>query len=152
MCRKGRTVMLGLDTTIYIRVYTTQSTTGEVAMGKAAAIEFLEEQLIAAEAEVQAIKLVLARHRGLKVSSLPSRPTSTPSYSAMGGSVADLAHRALKEAGKPQTTEQLLAFLGTHGKRTTSATLRSSIYQFVRQGKRFKRVAPGLFGLAEWPE
>jgi hypothetical protein len=120
-------------------------------MSKAAAIEFLEEQLIAAEAEVQAIKLVLARHRGMKGVNPSPRPIPSHSYVPTGGSVADLSHRALHEAGKPQTTGQLLAFLASHGKRTTSATLRSSIYQFTKQGKKFKRVAPGLYGLAEWP-
>ena len=120
-------------------------------MSKAAAIEFLEEQLVAAEAEVQAIKLVLARHRGSKAANPQPRPILAHSLPPTGGSVADLSHRALYEAGKPLTTAQLLAFLATHGKRATSATLRSSIYQFTKHGKRFKRVAPGLFGLAEWP-
>jgi hypothetical protein len=119
-------------------------------VNKAALVESLEEQLVAAEAEVQALKLLLARYRVQKVPNTPpQRPAHFPSYSANGGSVSDVVHRALIEAGKPQKTEQLLAFLASHGKPTTSATLRSTIYQFTKQGKRFKRISPGLYDLAE---
>jgi hypothetical protein len=130
-------------------MYYEPTTITEHIMSKAAAIEFLEEQLLQAEAEVKAIKLVLARHKEAKPTDTLSPPPAA-SHSGVGKSVADITHRALIEAGKQQTTEQLLAFLATHGKPTSSATLRSSIYQFVKIGKRFKRIAPGLYGLIEW--
>ncbi|MDO8358154.1 MAG: hypothetical protein Q7U76_17390 [Nitrospirota bacterium] len=129
-------------------------------MSKAAAIEFLEEQLINAEAEVQAIKLLLARHKGMRsgVNHAPQpaplpRPSTSSLYEEFSGasrSVADLVRQALDEANKPQRTEQLLAFLASHGKTATSATLRSAIHQYIKRGKRFKSVAPGLYGLIEW--
>ena len=143
-------------------------------MGKAAAIEFLREQLVASEserkkvqtaiqtaqarlpqieAEIQATKLLLAKHTGephqLPIASQPTRhldPIDAVS------SISRLIVKALTEAGKPQRTEQLLAFLASHGKRTTSATLRSTIHQSVKKGKLFKSATPGVYGLLEWED
>lgn len=124
-------------------------------MSKAAAITFLEEQLQVAEAEVQALRLVLERYRGgakEASASIVRKSPQTSMYSQGGQSVGDMVHRALHEAGKPQTTAQLLSFLASHGKTTSSATLRGSIHQFIKQGKRFKAIAPGLYGLIEWKD
>lgn len=138
-------------------------------MSKTAAIEFLKSQLVAVEsdrrktlaaiqaaqarlpqldAEMQALKLLLAKHTG-EANQLPSSP-SLIQQSTSGESVASLAVRALKEAGKPQTTAQLLGFLASHGKMATSATLRSTLHQRAQKGKLFKAVSPGVFGLLEW--
>lgn len=138
-------------------------------MSKMAAIAFLKDQLTSVEnerkkvqaevavamaklpkleAEAQALKLVLAKHTG-ETDRLP-HPSQPALYSSTGGSVSSLVIRALTEAGKPQKTEQLLAFLASHGKRTTSATLRSTIHQSAKRGKVFKSVTPGLYGLIEW--
>ena len=134
-------------------------------MSTVAGIEFLKGDLIAVEserrkiqaamarlpqldAEYQAIKLLLAKHTG-ETGKLPY--TAPPSqYVTPGNSVSSLVVRALKEAGKPQKTEQLLAFLESHGKPTSSATLRSTIHQNAKRGKVFKSVTPGLYGLVEW--
>lgn len=140
-------------------------------MSKAAAIDFLREQLVAGEnerkkvllaiqaaqarlpqidAEVQAIKLLLGKHTG-EIDRQP-RSTQSTANSALNGSVSSLVHRALTEAGKPQRTEQLLAFLQSHGKPTTSATLRGTIHQNAKVGKLFKSVTPGVYGLIEWQQ
>ena len=140
-------------------------------MSKTAAIEFLKAQLVAVEsdrkktlaaiaaaqvrfpqldAEVQALKLLLAKHTGEANQLPPSSPSIQQPTS--GDSVASLAVRALTEAGKPQTTAQLLGFLKSHGKETTSATLRSTIYHSAQKGKLFKVVSAGVFGLIEWED
>jgi len=135
-------------------------------MSKMAAIEFLKEQLIAIEderkklqeaiarlsqldAEVQAINLLLAKHSGEK-HRLPSATQILRSENAVtsGTSISKLIIRALTEAGKPQRTEQLLAFLGSHGKQTHGHTLRSTIHQ----SKLIKSVTPGVYGLVEWSQ
>ena len=138
-------------------------------MSKTAAIEFLKAQLVAVEsdrkktlaaivaaqakfppldAEMQALKLLLAKHTG-EANQLPS---SSPSIQqpTSGDSVASLAVRALMEAGKPQTTAQLVGFLTSHGKKTTSATLRSTLHHRAQKGKLFKVISPGVFALLEW--
>lgn len=135
-------------------------------MSKSAAREFLKEQLATAEteqkrlqaavarlplleAEIQACKLLLEKLSGGMRIEPPSRSTHTaPSFSAQGDSISSLVQRALTEANKPQTTAQLLAFLASHGKRTTSATLRSTIY--MKKGKLFNVISPGLYGLIGW--
>ena len=134
-------------------------------MNSNAGIEFLKRQLDTAEtertkvqaavarlpkldAEVQAIKLLLATYTG-ETDQSPSTDQS-PLYSSQGNSVSSLVYRALTEAGMPQKTEELLAFLASHGKQTTSATLRSTIYMRVKSNKLFKVVAPGVYGLKEW--
>ena len=141
-------------------------------MGKAAAIEFLREQLHACEtehkkilaavqtaqarlpqidAEINATKLLLSKHTGepsqLMFSSHPAQRTEP---SAEGPSIATLILKALTEAGKPQRYEQLLAFLATHGKHPKNATLRSTIHLYLKRGKLFKKVRPGVIGLREW--
>jgi hypothetical protein len=134
-------------------------------MGKAAGIEFLKEQLVAAEgqrkelqealtklpqveAKIQAINLLLAEHSGEKTR-LPSAPQGDRSASPLNGeSISKLTVRALTEAGKPQRTEQLLAFLASHGKQTQRHTLRSTIHQ----SKLIKSVQPGVYGLIEWQQ
>lgn len=137
-------------------------------MSKTAAIEFLKEQLAASEnerkkmqaliarlpqveAEIQATKLLLAKHTG-EPHQLPfaSQPTQHLDPIDAVASISKLIVKALNEAGKPQKTEQLLAFLASHGKRTTSATLRSTIHQSMKKGKLFKSVLPGVYGLLEW--
>lgn len=133
-------------------------------MSKIAGIEFLKEQLISVErerreiqeamaklpqldAEAQAIKLLLAKHAGEK-HRLAATPPVIRHSGAMNGepSISKLVLRALTEAGKPQTSAQLLAFLASHGKQTQSHTLRSTIHQ----GKLFRSVTPGVYGLVEW--
>lgn len=131
-------------------------------MSKMAAIEFLKDQLASVEnerkkvqaamarlpqldAEAQAIMLLLTKHSG-ETDKLPHSTQIAP-YSANGGSVSNLVIRALTEAGKPQTTGQLIAFLASHGKQTTSATLRSTIY--MKKNRPFKVISPGLYGLVE---
>lgn len=141
-------------------------------MGKTAAIEFLREQLLACEAEqkkihatiqaaqarlpqidaeIHATKLLLSKHTGQ-----PSQLTLSPQASqradlvAEGPSIATLILKALTEAGKPQQYEQILAFLATHGKHPTNATLRSTVHQYLKRGKLFKAVRPGVIGLLEW--
>lgn len=139
-------------------------------MSKTAAIEFLKEQLAASEnerkkmqeliarlpqieAEIQATKLLLAKHTGgPRQLPLASQPTQHLDPIDAVSSIATLITRALTEAGKPQRSEQLLAFLASHGKRTSSATLRSTIHQYVKKGKVFKSVRPGLYGLIEWAD
>jgi hypothetical protein len=135
-------------------------------MSKIAGIEFLKEQLIAVEnekkklqaalarlpqldAEVQAIKLLLAKHAG-ETNQLPlsSQEARTVSPVNAGTSISKLIVRALTEAGKPQRTEQLLAFLASHGRPTHGHTLRSTIHQ----SKIIKSVTPGLYGLTEWAQ
>ena len=135
-------------------------------MSKIAGIEFLKEQLIAVEnekkklqaalarlpqldAEVNAIKLLLAKHAG-EVHQLP-----IPSQEARRGrpvsaepSISKFIIQALTEAGKPQRTEQLLAFLASHGKQTHGHTLRSTIHQ----SRLIKSVTPGVYGLVEWQQ
>ena len=141
-------------------------------MGKAAAIEFLREQLLACEAEqkkihaaiqaaqarlpqidaeIHATKLVLSKHTGQPSQlTLSSQPPQRTALLAEGPSIAMLILKALTEAGKPQRYEQLLAFLATHGKHPKNATLRSTIHQYVKRGKLFRPVRPGVIGLLEW--
>jgi hypothetical protein len=139
-------------------------------MSKTAAIEFLKEQLAASEherkkiealiarlpqieAEIQATKLVLAKHTGsMQQISLPSqtRPSAHPADAV--SSVSRLTVQALTEAGKPQTTAQLLGFLASHGKQTTSATLRSTIWLLANKGRLFRVIHPGLYGLVGWED
>lgn len=136
-------------------------------MNKAAGIEFLRERLNAIEGdrknlhaqlsqlddEVQAIKLLLAKYAGIA----PSLPLSYHADQSIDpidavSSVSALAAKALAEAGKPQKTAQILAFLAKHGKSTSSATLRSTIHQKAEMGKLFKVLEPGVFGLMEWSQ
>ncbi|OGW51478.1 MAG: hypothetical protein A2V62_09975 [Nitrospirae bacterium RBG_19FT_COMBO_58_9] len=141
-------------------------------MGKAAAIEFLREQLLACEAEqrkihvtiqaaqarlpqidaeIHAAKLLLSKHTGQPSQlTFSSPPLQRADQLAEGPSIATLMLKALTEAGKPQRYEQLLAFLATHGKHPTNATLRSTIHQYLKRGKLFKAVRPGVIGLLEW--
>ena len=137
-------------------------------MGKAAAIEFLREQLqdceterekiLAAQArlpqidaEINATKLLLSKHTGEPSQLMfSSQPAHRADPSAEGSSIATLIIKALTEAGKPQRYEQLLAFLATHGKHPTNGTLRSTIHQYLKRGKLFKGVRPGVIGLLEW--
>ena len=137
-------------------------------MSKTAAIEFLKEQLVASEnerkkiqsliarlpqidAEIQATKLLLSKHMGGQHQlPLAPQPTNRLDPISDGSSIAQLIVRALTEAGKPQRSEPLLAFLASHGKHPKSATLRSTIHQYVKKGKVFKSVKPGLYGLLEW--
>jgi len=137
-------------------------------MSKTAAIEFLKEQLASSEnerkriqalvarlpqieAEIQATKLLLSKHTG-EPHQLPltSQPTQHLDPIDAASSISKLIIRALTEAGKPQRSEELLAFLASHGKQTSSATLRSTIYQYAKRGKLFKAVRPGVYGLLEW--
>ncbi len=133
-------------------------------MSKMAGIEFLKEQLIAVEnerkklqeaitklsqldAEAQAINLLLAKHAG-ETHKLPIPAQAARRGRPMNGepSISTLIIRALTEAGKPQKTEQLLAFLASHGKHTHSHSLRSTIHQ----SKLIESVTPGVYGLVEW--
>ena len=125
-------------------------------MNKQAGIEFLRNQLASVEserkkldAEEQAIRLLLAKHAGTERSESLPRPKTVYSYSFVNGgeSISSLTVQALKEAGKPQRTEQLLAFLASHGKKTSSATLRSTIY--MKKGKVFTVISPGLYSLVD---
>ena len=136
-------------------------------MSKIAGVEFLKEQLIAVErerkelqdavarlpqldAEVQAIKLLLAKHAGDKHRLPVTVPVAKPAAPINGEpSLAQLVVRALTEAGKPQNTAQLLGFLASHGKSPARGTLRSTIHQ---RGKLFKSVSPGVYGLVEWQQ
>lgn len=135
-------------------------------MSNSAGVEFLRRQLAAVEterkkvqeaaaklpqldAEVQAIKLLLSKYTGEVEPQYATTPQSAL-YSSDGPSISDLAYQALMEAGKPQNTEQLLSFLASHGKKTSSATLRSMIYGKAKRGKLFKTVHPGVYGLKEW--
>lgn len=142
-------------------------------MSKAAAIEFLKEQLLASEgerkkilaaiqnaqarlpqldAEINATKLLISKHTG-EPHQLPLSAKPIQQEEHLGeGSIASLIFKALSEAGKPQRYEQLLAFLASHGKSPSSATLRSTIHQYVKRGKLFKAVRPGVYGLLEWAD
>jgi len=136
-------------------------------MSKDAGIDFLKHQLAAVEAErkkleaavaklpqleaeAQAIKLLLSKYGGKDIDQTTVAPQAAL-YSPPGPSVCALALRALSEAGKPQTTTQILASLASHGKVTTSATLRSTILINAHKNKLFKVYAPGVYGLKEWP-
>ena len=134
-------------------------------MRNVAGIEFLKEQLVSVEsqwkevqdaisklpeleAEMQAIKLLLAKHSGGKQQpTLSSHVDLSNGHATATLSVAKLVLKALTEAGKPQSSAQLLTFLASHGKNTNSGTLRSTIYQ---RDKLFKSVKPGVYALKEW--
>lgn len=137
-------------------------------MNKGAAIEFLRDQSVAVEserrkivatiqaaqsklpqldAEMQALKLLLAKHTG-EANQLPL--SSHPIHQLVMDSVASLVVRALTEAGKPQTTAQLRSFLLSHGKQTSPATLRGTILERAKKGRLFKTISPGVYGLIEW--
>lgn len=140
-------------------------------MSKAAAIEFLKEQLLASEserkkvlaaiqtaqsrlpqldAEISATNLLISKHTGEpRQLPLSVKPAQQENH-LVEGSIAMLIFKALSEAQKPQRYEQLLAFLASHGKHPSNATLRSTIHQYVKRGKLFKSVQPGVCGLLEW--
>jgi hypothetical protein len=143
-------------------------------MSKTAAIEFLKHQLAevqktyemerrkmqemmsrlpSLEAEANAIKLLLSKHAGTQDHVRPPSQTirSLDPIDAVS-SVSRLSVRALTEAGKPQTTAQILGYLASHGKQTSSATLRSTIYMSAKRGRIFKVISPGLYGLIEWKD
>ena len=142
-------------------------------MSKAAAIEFLREQLVVGEnerkkthaaiqtsqarlvqldAEIQATKLLLARHTGDKEQlTFPAQSTQYQSTVDGGTSVSKLVVQALTESGKPLKTDQLLAFLLRHGKQTSRATLRSTLHLNAKRGT-VKPISPGLYGLSDWQQ
>jgi len=143
-------------------------------MGKAAAIEFLKAQLIASEndrrkaqvtiqeaqarlvqldAEIQATKLLLAKHSGDK-EQLPLPTQQTKYLVPVGGvsSVSKLVVQALTESGKPLRTDQLISFLARHGKQTSRATLRSVIHHSAKKGMMLRSFSPGLYGLSDWQQ
>ncbi|MEK6761289.1 MAG: hypothetical protein AABY96_01130 [Nitrospirota bacterium] len=142
-------------------------------MSKAAAIEFLKEQLVAGEterkktqtsiqtsqarlvqldAEIQATKLLLAKHTGDKEQlTFPTQSTQYQVPADSGTSVSRLVIQALTESGKPLKTDQLLTFLSRHGKQTSRATLRSTLHLNAKKGT-LKPISPGLYGLSEWQQ
>ena len=121
-------------------------------------IEFLKHKLIIVETkrnkiqekitelqkldnEIQAIKFLISKYMG-------KTELIYPILYEM--SISSFVYKFLSDIGKPQTTKELLVFLASKGKQTTSATLRSTIYGMVKRDKLFKVISPGLYGLKDW--
>lgn len=65
-------------------------------------------------------------------------------------SIPSLVYWVLKEAGKPQTSDQIMPLLAARGRTPAKTTVLGSIYRCIKKGQLFKLVAPGTFGLLEW--
>ena len=104
-------------------------------------------KLAQVEAKIQAINLLRAEHSGEK-HPLPIAPKVMRSggHASSGPSISKLIVRALTEAGKPQTSAQLLAFIASHGRTVKN----SSIRNIIHQSKLLQSVTPGVYGLVEW--
>lgn len=67
-------------------------------------------------------------------------------------SIPSLVYSVLKEAGKPQTSDQIMPLLAARGRTAAKTTVLGSIYRCIKKGQLFRLIAPGTFGLLEWKE
>ena len=66
------------------------------------------------------------------------------------GSGPDLAHKALREAGKALHGNEIAAAVASQGKRFKGQYLINAIYRCARKHQVFKMEGGGKFGLLEW--
>jgi hypothetical protein len=72
--------------------------------------------------------------------------------SIRGHSIPAQVYAVLRDAGKPLTGDQIMGSLAARGKNIAKPTVMGAIYRAAKHGKLFRLVAPGTFGLLEWPE
>ncbi len=106
-------------------------------------IEFLEEQIKAARAYIQAL------HDVLKM--LPKGPEhSVPAESVLRhGSAVAKAREVILKRRQPVQILDLLIALNKEPNRENRSSLTSSLAAYVRRGEIFTRPAPNTFGLIE---
>ena len=86
---------------------------------------------------------------------LPLIPTSPPSRRAKSkpNSDASLAAKAMREAEKPLSITDIMAYLVRKGKRSRKGSVVSTLAKMAKRGQVFYRcVQPNTFGLLEWEE
>jgi hypothetical protein len=67
-------------------------------------------------------------------------------------SIPAQVYAVLRDAGKPLTGDQIMGLLAARGRNIAKPTVMGAIYRSAKNGKLFRLVAPGTFGLLEWPE
>ena len=111
------------------------------------------------QAELAALERVLAIEKG----EVAPEPTSTSDSKNVRretpqpvglkeNSIPSFVYRALKEAGKPMTGDQIMPVFLAAGRQVDKTTVVGAIYRYIKKGQWFRKVAPGTFGLMEWKE
>ena len=65
-------------------------------------------------------------------------------------SIPQLVYSILKETGTPLTGQQIMERVAARGRKDEKASVLGGIYRNIKEGRLFKLVAPGTFGLLEW--
>ena len=66
---------------------------------------------------------------------------------------ASLAAKVIREAGKPLSISDIMAYLVRKGKRSNKGSVVSTLAKMAKRGRVFYRcVQPNTFGLLEWEE
>lgn len=103
--------------------------------------------------EVRATAIGVATSHGYATPTMmPGPPLSgrPKAESAKELSVVELAEEILRKGGVPLHVNVILDQAKDHGREIAKMTLVSSLSKLVREGKRFYRPQPNVFGLIEW--
>jgi hypothetical protein len=125
-----------------------------------AEIRVLEIELERGNQDLDALKRTLARFDSSTLAPSEAHQTELREVINVGkksralgeDTIPSLAETILREAGKPLTTPEIVAAFAQRGKPTGSSIILSSLYRNAKNGKRFRLISTGVFGLLEWPE
>jgi hypothetical protein len=99
------------------------------------------------QSDLAALERTLAILRG---NDTPVQPSSAQSFGVPPEPYPELAQAILREHGTPLTGDQITQIARSKGKAVKRSSLMGGLYRCIKEGKYFKLVAPGTFGLLEW--
>ena len=109
------------------------------------------QQAVAAIPQVQNDLAALERTLAILRGDTTAEPSlSAQSYSVPQEPYPQLARAILHEQGTPLTGDQITQIAKSKGKAVSRSSLMGGLYRCTKEGKYFKLVAPGTFGLLEW--
>jgi hypothetical protein len=113
-------------------------------------LERLQQAVVAipqVQNDLAALERTLAILRGDTVS---EQPLSAQSYTPPPEPYPQLAQAILREQRTPLTGDQITHIARSQGKPVRRSSLMGALYRCIKEGKYFKLVSPGTFGLLEW--
>ena len=101
--------------------------------------------------DLEALERTLAILRPNHLSEYPSQqPASRQTYDGPPEPYPQLVQAILRERGVPLTGDQIVEAANAQGKTVKRTSLMGGMYRCIKEGKLFKLIAPGTFGLLEW--
>ena len=80
----------------------------------------------------------------------PSEPSGKEREIIVEPTISDIIEEILRKVNRPLVAKDLRTLLEARGKKVTKKTMTSSVYGWIRRGKRFRLFGPGRIGLFEW--